>query len=178
MASVLTCLFTACLAVWTAFSLLRFVHMYDRTSLLQRWRRWDWLHLVPVGAFFSPRVPPTELWIVVRDFLPDGRVTRWRESPRIRPRAWWHTFWNPDKHIWKGKAEAARALLTATGNGPEEGTRLPMTFLLSEPYLALLRYVSGLPRLSKPRATQFAVLETDILTREVVRSVLSCVHEV
>src|SRR5947209_2211859 len=101
MASALAYLFTACLAVWTAFSLLRFVSMYDPTSPLQRWRRWDWFRLVPVGAFFSPRVPPTELWILVRDFLPDGRVTPWTESPRIRPRTWWHALWSPQKHLYR-----------------------------------------------------------------------------
>jgi hypothetical protein len=171
-------LFTACLVVWAAFSLLRFVQMYDPTSPLQRWRQWDWFHLVPVGAFFSPTVPQTEPSIVVRDFLPDGRVTPWTEVPRIRSRIWWHTLWNPQKQMYRAKLESARSLLSAAGQLSADGYHLPAAFLLSEPYLTLLRYATDLPRLSKPRATQFAVIETDLLTRRVIRTVLSSVHEV
>ena len=170
-------LFIACLAVWTGLSLLRFVHMYDRTSLLQRWRHWDCFHLVPFGAFFSPRVPPTEQWIVVRDVLPDGRVTRWTEVPRIRSRMWWHAVWNPQKQMYRAKLECGRSLLSVAGELSAEGDRLPTALLLSESYLALLRYTIDLPRLSKPRATQFAVIETDLLTRTVLRAVVSYVHE-
>jgi hypothetical protein len=170
-------LFIACLAVWVGFSFLRFVHMYDLTSPPQRWRQWDWFHLVPVGAFFSPRVPPTEQWIIVRDFLPDGRVTRWTEAPRIRPRIWWHMLWNPQKQIYRAKLESARSLLSSAGQLSGESNRLPVEFLLSESYLALLQYATNLPRLSKPRATQFAVIETDLLTRRVIRTVVSSVHE-
>lgn len=171
-------LFTACLAAWAGLSLLRFVHMYDRTSPWQRWRQWDWFHLVPVGAFFGPRVPQTEPCLVVRDFLPNGRVTPWTEVPRIRSRKWWHALWNPQKQMYRAKLECARSLLSTAGHLVGSGDRLPVAFLLSEPYLVLLRYVTDLPRLGKPRATQFAVIETDLLTRSVIWTVISSVHEV
>jgi hypothetical protein len=170
--------FAACLAAWTGFSLVRFINMYDPTSPLQGWRRWDLFRLVPVGAFFSPRVPQTEPCIVVRDYLPDGRVTRWTEVPRIRPRTWWHALWNPQKHTYRAKLESARCLLSVAEQHRAGEGRMPVAFPLTESYLALLRYATDLPRLSKPSATQFAVLETDLLTRRVIRTVVSCVHEV
>jgi hypothetical protein len=169
--------FAAILVVWTGFSLLRFVHMYERDSAFQRWRRWDCFRLVPVGAFFGPAPPPTEPWILVRDFLPDGRVTRWAEVPRIRPRAWWHAVWNPQKQVYKVRTAAANALLATANHVSPDGEKLPMTFLLASPYLALLRYATDLPRVARPRAVQFAVIETHIVTGLVVRSVLSAVHE-
>jgi hypothetical protein len=171
-------LFIAGLALWAVFSLARFVHMYDRGSPFQRWRRWDWFHLVPRGAFFSPAPPDSELWIVARDFLPSGRATPWTEVPTIVPRSWWHALWNPQKHAYKAKLEAARALLVAAETTPPASDRLPPAFLLSPPYLALLRYVTALRRVAQPEATQFAVLEVDVLTNEVRRTVLSAVHDV
>jgi len=171
-------LFIACLAVWTVFSLLRFVYMYEPTSIFQRWRKWDWFHLIPVGAFFSPKVPQTEFWILFRDFLPDRQITEWTEDPRIRPRTFRHVIWNPQKHLYRAKFDAAHSLLSAAGTLPDNMEALPVKFLLSEPYLALILYITDLPRCSKPQAIQFAVIETDILTRQVVRTVVSSIHEV
>lgn len=170
--------FIACLAAWIVFSILRFIHMYDRTSPFQRWRRWDWFHLVPVGAFFSPGVPQTESCIVIRDFLPEGRVTKWTEVPRIRSRTWWHALWNPQKQIYKVKLDCAHSLLLAAGPFLGKTDRLPVSFVLSDPYLALLRFATDLPRISKPFAVQFAVIETDLLTGRAIRTVISSVHEI
>jgi hypothetical protein len=171
-------LFIALLALWGGFSILRFVKMYDRSSPLQHWRRWDLFHLVPVGAFFSPRVPTSEQWILVRDFLHDGRVTQWTEMPRLRSRVWWHALWNPQKHVYRAKLDSARSLLSAAAQVSQEGGHLSPSFLLSEPYLGLLQYTIELPRVSEPRAIQFAVIETDIISRSVIRTVVSSVHEV
>jgi hypothetical protein len=171
-------LFISVLGVWAVFSLMRFVDMYDTTSPFQRWRRWDWFHLVPRGAFFSPRPPDSELWIVVRDFLPNGHVTRWSEVPRIAPRTWWHAFWNPQKHAYKAKLEAGQAFLIAAEAYATKDGELAAAFLLSDPYLALLRYTTALRRIAAPHATQFGVIEVDIVTRRVRRTVRSSVHDV
>ena len=166
------------LATWTLFSLLRFIDMYNPESPYQLWRRWDIFHLVPVGAFFSPGAPQSEAAIVVREFLSDGAVTAWAEVPVIRSRVWWHALWNSQKPLYRAKLAAANALLEAAGTYAETSDRLPSSFLLSDPYLAILEYVSQLPRTSQTCGMQFAVIEQDLLTRSVLRTVLSSVHEV
>lgn len=170
--------FALALAVWGVCSLLRFVHMYDLSSAFQRFRRYDWFKLVPVGAFFGPEPPVFEYWILIRDVWDDGQVSAWTEVPRVRPRASWHALFNPEKQVYKARSSAARRLILASEQLALDGRELPPALVLSEPYLNLLGYVSALPRLVKPRATQFAVLETDIVTQEPARRLLSRVHEV
>jgi hypothetical protein len=169
--------FLAVLALWMICSLLRFVHMYQPSSPLHRWRRWDLFNLVPVGAFFGPRPPPMEYWILIRDVLPGGPEGLWTEVCRVRARTVWHALWNPDKHEYKGKLSAARSLMRQVPGGYSLGVEWPDRLALSEPYLALLQFVSTLPRLAKPAAVQFLVIETDILTGVAQGALLSRVHE-
>jgi hypothetical protein len=174
----MTLIFEAVLAVWTACSVLRFIHMYDPTSLFQRWRRWDPLRLVPVGAFFSPGVPRVEHFILVRDRLLSGSTTGWRETPKILPRRWSHAVWNPQKHDYRAKSDAARALLSTAMAMSEDDGQLPPRLCLTDSYLRILRYVSALPRVENVSATQFVVIEVDLMTRSIVRYVMSAPHNV
>jgi hypothetical protein len=167
--------FVTALAIWTVCSVLRFVHMYGCDSLFQKWRRWDIFNLVPVGAFFSPNPPPTEMWILIRDFLSDGSTTSWTEVPRIPPRGWKDMLWAPKKHTYRAKSDGVRGLLAAVPPSRDR-IQLPVSLVISEPYVTLLRFVTALPRITRPLATQFAVIETDVLTRGILRSVVSSVH--
>lgn len=170
--------FALLLVVWTACSVLRFCNMYDLASPLQRFRRFDWFKLVPIGAFFGPEPPLLEYWILTRDVLADGHVTPWVEVPKLRPRAGWHAVFNPQKHIYKARSSLARRLILAREQLGQEAPGCPPTLVLSEQYLNVLRYVSALPRQTKPQGTQFAVVETNIVTRRPERSLLSRVHAV
>ena len=175
----MTGLFVAVLVLWSVLSLLRFVDMYDLSSPYQRFRRFDWFKLVPIGAFFGPEPPPVDYAILVRDLHLDGTLGDWTEVPRVRPRRLWHGVWNPQKHLYKARNAAARGLiLAAERHGLAPGAGLSPTFMLSEPYLTVLRLVSELPRISRVRGTQFAVLETDVVQKTLSRSVLSVMHEV
>jgi hypothetical protein len=178
MTSAAEALFVVGIGIWVVCSVLRFVAMYDSAAPLQKWRRWDVFHLVPVGAFFSPNPPPTEFCILVRDFLHDEAVTAWTEVPRIRGRRWVDFAWAPKKHIYRAKLDVVRNLLSTAAHlsgGPGE---LPPSLVVSDPYIALLRFASSLPRVSTPRATQFAVVETDLLAGTIIRAVVSSVHRV
>ena len=168
--------FVAGLALWIVLSVLRFVGMYRLDAPVQAWRRWDVFHLVPVGAFFSPNPPPTDLSILVRDHLSDHTVTPWTEVPTIRPRRLFDVLWSPQKHVYKAKLDVARNLLAAARRLSAEQGNVPVSLVISDPYVALLRHASTLPRLSRPLATQFAVVEYDILGGELVRAVISSVH--
>ena len=178
MTGAITALFVATLGIWVACSVLRAVTMYDSASPLQKWRMWDVFHLVPIGAFFSPNPPSTECFILVRDFLHDGRVTPWTEVPRIPPRAWVDVVWAPKKHLYRAKVDVVRNLLATGAQLSARPGHLPPSLVVSEPYLALLRFASRLPRVAAPRATQFVAIETEILTGTLVRAVVSSVHRV
>ena len=174
----LSWLFASILTVWTVLSLLRFVRMNDLASRFQRWRRYDRFGMVPVGAFFAPEPPPVQYWLLVRDVLVSGEETGWTVVPRFAARRPWHALWNPDKHASKLRSALAKRLLGAVrrlgaaGEGP-----LPASVVLSSEYISVLRFVRDLPRLCAARATQFAVLETDVLTHQLSRCVLSQLHQ-
>ena len=172
-------LFLAALAVWSVLSIARAIGMYDPAARFQRWRKWDVFRLVPVGAFFSPTVPETEHHILVRDVLADGRATPWVESPWIRPRCWWHAAWNPQKHTYRAKTECARSLLSAAVHaGPAVAGQVAPALALSDAYLSILQYAAALERPTLHLFTQFAVIERDVLTGNMVRSVVSAVHDI
>ena len=174
----MTGLVVLALASWLLLSLLRLVYPYSPASPFQRWRRFDIFHLVPTGGFFSPGVPETSFSFAVRDLLEDGRTSAWMEAPAILPRRWWHLLWNPQKGLYRARIEMVRTLFaTAAVMHRADGAPEP-AFLLSEPYLALLRYASGLRRIASPAAVQFAAIETEIASGRVVRSILSAVHHV
>ena len=171
-------LFMGLLCVWALFSLLRFVHMYDPSSVFQRWRRFDVLRLVPVGAFFAPEPPAVEYSLLVRDVLGDGELAPWTELPRVPARRCWHTLWNPDKHTAKLRTALSRRLMVAAARLGHIGSSPPPPQLLLCPeYVSVLRFVSDLPRLGAARATQFAVVETQLPNRSSQRCVLSGLHE-
>lgn len=176
MTTALETLFLLGLSVWVVCSLTRFVAMYDAASPLQTWRRWDVFHLVPIGAFFSPNPPPTEFGVLVRDFVNGAEASPWTEVERTRARRWIDAVWAPKKHTYRAKLDVVRNLLTTAAQLSERPGELPPSLAISEPYLALLRFASTLPRVTAPRATQFAVIEIDLATGAVIRAVVSSVH--
>jgi hypothetical protein len=171
-----TYLFAAVLIVWTCCSVLRFVHMYDQSSRFQAWRRWDLFRLVPRGAFFSPSPPGREQFLLVRDVLADGRVSEWTEVAYAAERHPLHAVWNPGRHQYRARLEASRELLLTAGAIASEDGRPPVTFLLSDRYIQLLRFTSTLPRNVSIVATQFSIIEVDILSRHVTRHFASALH--
>jgi len=171
-----TWLFLAALALWVGCSVLRFCNMYDLSSRVQRFRRYDPFKLVPVGAFFGPEPPPTEFCLLVRDLLERGNFTDWTEVPSLRARRWWHAVWNPQKHLYKARSSAARRLLLVSQQWDGQGP-LPPQVVLSNEYFKVLRFASALSRLSAPPALQFAVIERDVLTKAPQRWLISKVHE-
>jgi hypothetical protein len=170
-------LFLGALGAWLACTVCRVIGMHGRNRWLQGWRRWDFFNLIPSGAFFSPHPPPTELCIVIRDFFDDGTISSWTEVPSLPRRSWTNLFWAPRKHLYRAKFDVARNLLDQVARASPEPNKLPASWVISDAYLAILRFAATLPRISSPCATQFAVLEYEIVGGKVVRAALSSVHQ-
>jgi hypothetical protein len=120
-------------------------------------RRFDLAGLIPNWSFFAPRPGTFDFHLLYRDSLVDGSVADWTEVALVGERHWWHTFWNPGRRGKKALFDMTVHLLQEAGAG--EGNVEPnRSIQLGMPYLALLTYISGLPRLSASVGTQFLVV--------------------
>lgn len=176
MPSILDLCYGAALAAWFLLSLLRFARMYEPGSRFQTWRRWDLFHLIPVGAFFGPNPPPTEIKLFIREFSPEKHPTRWRQVFASPKRSWVHCLWSPHKHLYRAKLDAARNLMAAAAQLAPAARVLPSSLMVTDPYLGILRAISALPRVTDPTFLQFAAVETSLPDGRILRCVISSLH--
>lgn len=139
----------AALALWLAVSVAGQVQPLSR-----RLRRWDHLGVIPGWRFFGPQPAQSDPYLLFRDRRADGTFGPWREAPAGHPRRPWRGLWNPGRRHEKALADAQRQLLRHALRSS------PASWPLSLPYLLLLKYVSDLPRLDDPAATQFALMSS------------------
>lgn len=107
----------------------------------RRLRVMDLAGLVPHWTFFAPTPGTCDYYLLYRDDqLLDSSLTAWREISLCDNRRPWHLLWNPRKREKKALFDLTTALLREVQLEHLE------TIQLSVPYLALLTYVSSLPR--------------------------------
>ncbi|HSY48346.1 MAG TPA: hypothetical protein VLC46_06015 [Thermoanaerobaculia bacterium] len=132
-------------------------------------RRWDPLSLLPRWTFFAPNPGTTDHHLLYRDRIDEHTLTHWREIPLSESRSLLGAFWNPGKRNKKALTDAANTLLLFTRTISLPGLKTTL------PYIALMNYVSAIPRSHMSEATQFLVLDsfgyiTETEPRLVVRS--------
>lgn len=118
------------------------------------------LGLIPKWTFFAPDPATSDLQLLYRDLFTDGQCSQWRAVADLsKPRPLSTMVWNPKKRLRK----AIRDIVVSFPFGEAE-TR-PEMLKLSQPYLLVLSYVSQLPRLPGPNATQFMIMEQTQATK-------------
>jgi len=120
-----------------------------------RIRKFDLAGLIPNWPFFAPVPGTCDYYLLYRDELADCSLTDWREVPLCDDRRFWHVIWNPRKREKKALFDLTAALM---GEVSEDK---PELIQLSVPYLAILTYISSIPRLYRARGTQFLLMMTD-----------------
>ena len=109
--------------------------------------------LIPEYRFFAPKPVEGDYHLLYRDVFADGTATAWTEVCLLRPRTLGHAFFHPTKRERKALFDAIVQLQDLQ---PKEPRAIAMTV----PYLAVLNYVSSLPRTVRPAHTQFAVMQS------------------
>ncbi len=117
-------------------------------------RRFDLAGLIPFWSFFAPNPGIWDYHLLYRDQLADGTITDWREIPLCEPRRWFHAVWNPRRREKKCLFDLTTGLMREAVKADER------TVQLSVPYLALLVYVTALPRASLSERTQFVLMSS------------------
>lgn len=123
--------------------------------LVRPLRRHDMLGLVPTWTFFAPSPGRTDYHVLVRDETVTGQFSPWRE---VKPddTSLMRALWNPGKRLRKGLCDHISSLLRSL---PEQGG--DASYVVFHPsYLALLWWISHLPRDPAAVKRQFAVAVT------------------
>jgi len=145
----LTWAVVAFLTMWAVVSLLAQVPRLGA----RLWRR-DLFGLLPNWKFFAPIPGKGDFHFLFRDRYEDV-FTEWTEVRVGKARRWWNCIWNPHRRDRKAALDAAQQLLQQTRTVEES------EIYLTVPYLALLTYISSLPRTFLPKETQFTVFYSD-----------------
>jgi hypothetical protein len=144
-------LIAAILATWFACTIRFHVPLADNLAL----RRRDLFGIVPDWRFFAPTPAKLDYHLLYRDRLADGTATDWTEVSVTPARRWYCCLWNPfrrdRKALFDLTTEIARIAVY-------DGARYVPG---SVAYLALLSYISALPRLPGSIMTQFCLMASD-----------------
>jgi hypothetical protein len=158
------------LLIWFVISLF---HQFD-VKLIAALKRRDIASLIPHWKLFAPRPGTSDYHLVFRDYDAHAGWSRWRELPiSDGPWSFWRGIWNPGKRRIKMLSDVVR-------DGSKLVTIIPLAdLILTLPYLAVLNYVSRLPRANASLSTQFMVLKSDGFSddREPQLVFLSAMHD-
>lgn len=157
-------LVTAVFGIWLVASVLVYV-----PGLKLHIRKWDVLALVPQWNFFAPRPAQHDYVLLYRDQLEDGSITDWTQVSVIAPRRIWSIIWNPRKRDNK-------ALFDTVTDLAAHLRQSVAALEVSVPYLAILNYISEIPRFGPARFTQFLLMRSQVLPKTREHEVLFLSH--
>lgn len=93
---------------------------------------------LPDWRFFAPRPAMHDYHLLMRDELPDGTLTPWRDVYQINERKWHHAVWFPGRRAEKVIADAVSGLVSFS-----QLDRRPEEIQLTLAYLTLLNFVTN-----------------------------------
>lgn len=94
--------------------------------------------LIPDWRFFAPRPGMHDNHLLVRDELPEGEVTAWKEYVKVEERSWRHFFWYPGRRAEKVVTDSVSGLIQQQDALKDRITDVQVSI----PYLTLLNYVT------------------------------------
>lgn len=92
--------------------------------------------LLPSWRFFAPWPAMHDLDLLVRDLLPDGSVTPFRDVTVVAERRWHHSVFHSNRRHEKGVFDVCQATLQLAGKWPLHRLQLSL------PYLTILNWVT------------------------------------
>ena len=160
----------AVLATWFAVTAV----CQPISGLAAHIRSWDLLNLIPAWTFFAPNPGMHDLHLLYRDRLAGGHLTQWKEVPMARPALPLLPLWCPGRRHNKALLDVMKHLALEVGVHRDS----PNVLQLSLPYLAVLNFISRLPREGDVTLTQFLLMRSVGASSAAPEAVfLSSLHE-
>ena len=145
---------TFCIAVLVAWLLISTLAQLSWAPM-KKLKTHDAFSLIPNWSFFAPKPGTSDYHLVYRDTDSSGGTGQWREIPLADERTLWGAIWNPQKRKTKTLSDVVRGLITLAKD------RSLKDYSLTLPYLAILNYISSLPRSGPWVRTQFMILKSE-----------------
>jgi len=139
------------LGVWLLAST---ICQFNILRLENFFRRWDIFSLLPRWSFFAPNPGVTDYHLLYRDKDQENECGRWYEYAIASKRTLVGAVWNPRKRTKKALADTVQTLIRSS----KEMT--PAQYKTSICYIALVNFISSLPRNEESKATQFMIMES------------------
>lgn len=147
----MTTICIAVLGIWFLISALSQLKVRGVSEL----KTHDIFSLIPNWSFFAPRPGTSDYHLLFRDIHANGTPCKWQEIPLAEERTLFGAVWNPQKRRTKTLSDVVRGLLQMA-----QDTSIK-DFSLTLPYLAILNYISSLPRSTSCAETQFMILKSE-----------------
>jgi hypothetical protein len=149
------------MSFWTLAAAVGFGGLLAITAAIQpprsKFKHWvknrDPCYYIPTWTFFAPNPGVTDVRLLWREQLVDGVVGPWHELERPS-QGILRGLWNPAKRTRKVVYDCRRRLQAARERDQDE------LFMLSLPYLLILRHVVDLPASPLSASRQFVLVET------------------
>lgn len=157
------------ISVFGAWLFCTILWQFDALRRKCKWlRRLNIGSIFPIWTFFAPNPGMHDTHILVRDKLPNGRLTEWLELDIGEVRKPYHVVWNPGKRKQKLAVDAISEVKSIKIMGDAKKVEADMIIAqikLSKGYLLLLNLVFVLPRIvSGAVSRQFVVLDASHFT--------------
>jgi hypothetical protein len=115
--------------------------------------RSDRFGLIPRWTFFAPNPGREDTHVIFRD-KENGRWCSWQTLTPAASRPAWRWLWNPQRFPRKAAADLANGMRRSASHLKE----VPRALLLSNSYVAILRWVMEQPRSRESTHRQFAIV--------------------
>jgi hypothetical protein len=115
----------------------------------------DILSMIPNWSFFAPRPGTFDYHLVFRDVRLNGEFAAWQEIALADERRLWGALWNPKKRSKKVLSDVVQSIVRLAQDTSVRD------FSLTIPYLAILNYISSIPRTEGVQQTQFMILRSN-----------------
>lgn len=133
-------------AIWSALCIV--VYLPKINTFI---RNIDYFALIPEWRFFAPNPGRHDFHLLYRDKFADGSLTEWTEIAPILHRRLLNMLYNPNRRRNKALFDCTQEFSKHVNVGDR-------ALELAIPYLALLNYISCIPRSISPGFTQFLIM--------------------
>ena len=140
---------------FSCWFILTFINQF-RFSFTKKLKSTDIFHLLPVWTFFAPNPGTSDYHFVYRVMNENNRVSEFIEIPLHENRNLISAFWNAQKRVKKALADLVMSLKQICETKAADDDNIKLSFS----YIALLNFLSNIPKPPDTKFIQFAILES------------------
>ena len=137
---------------------------------VQKVKKFDVFHLLPRWTFFAPNPGTSDYHFVFRLMDVNNNVSSFTEIPLYGNRNFLSAFWNSNKRVKKALADLVMDLNRQCVSKEINEENIKISFS----YIALLNFLSNVPKSTNTKSIQFAILKSQGFIDDEIPSLIIC----